>query len=161
MNTKAKKRQKLCLSCDASVDVDVIVCPYCGADLTQAKENLDEEIQNSLLYPEQNISPLYPSQYPENSYSEESSQNEESEIHESEEKMPVSQFNFSAVLPIFLFSLGVMLFTLGLFVLVFSTNGQAILKWNAKYWFLYILLSIPFVIFGYKSLDHLEDTQEN
>lgn len=154
MSTHAKKRQKLCLSCDASVDIDVIVCPYCGADLTQAKENMNEEPRESLLYSEQNISSLYPPPYQEKKLYEESFEPEQT----SDVEKPTSQnLKSLAILPIFFVSLGMMLFTLGLFILVFSTNGQAILKWNAKYWFLYILFSVPLMVFGYKSLDRLDE----
>ena len=30
---KTKKRQKLCYNCEGEVDLDVIVCPFCAADL--------------------------------------------------------------------------------------------------------------------------------
>lgn len=34
---KPKKRQKLCCNCDGEIDLDVIVCPYCAADLREEK----------------------------------------------------------------------------------------------------------------------------
>lgn len=34
---KPKKRQKLCYNCEGEVDLDVIVCPFCAADLRSEK----------------------------------------------------------------------------------------------------------------------------
>ena len=42
---KPKKRQKLCQNCEGEIDVDVIVCPFCAADLREER-------------PEQKVSPI-------------------------------------------------------------------------------------------------------
>lgn len=34
---KPKKRQKLCHNCEGSIDIDVIVCPFCAADLREER----------------------------------------------------------------------------------------------------------------------------
>lgn len=154
MSNNVKKRQKLCLNCDASIDIDVIVCPYCGADLTESKEQEFDSIDESPFDPaeyNENISSLYPPPHQSQKFEPEKTPEEPQFSEEEEKSKPL------LILPIFLVSMGAMLLALGLFILVFSTNGAAILKWNAKYWFVYLALSIPFLVLGVKSLNRLEE----
>ena len=37
-----KKKTKLCGSCDGMVDLDVIICPYCGSDVLEILEDREE-----------------------------------------------------------------------------------------------------------------------
>lgn len=150
---KTKKRQKLCYNCEGEVDLDVIVCPFCAADLREEKpeqplssyttsnafRNLDTE--NS-LYP-----PAYAPRVREEPEEQEAPQIA-SEYPDEEQK--------SAVGPTILLTLAAQAFLLGLFLLIFSSNGHLTLKWDARLWYLYIVASIPLFIFGVKSINKLE-----
>lgn len=142
---KPKKRQKLCHNCEGGIDVDVIVCPFCAADL---REERPEEGATPYLPPmkdgfvnQQVSKSLYTPQ-------KEASEEKAAEIPQ-EAKTP------SVFVPTILFTLGVQLFLFGLLVLLFSHKGAVVLKWDARYWFCYILASIPLLIFGYRSLSKL------
>ena len=39
---KPKKRQKLCHHCEGEVDLDVIVCPFCAADLREERRRTEK-----------------------------------------------------------------------------------------------------------------------
>ena len=56
---------------------------------------------------------------------------------------------------VLLLTIGVQLLLLGFLLVLLSHNGVLILKWDARLWFLYIFASIPFLVFGYRSLAKL------
>ena len=128
---KPKKRQKLCHNCEGEIDLDVIVCPYCAADL-----RIEKPIQQRAL-PPINPPPLY-------------SQAQEAE-ESAQENALLPQAN-STVVSHMLLAFGAQLFMLGLLLLLFSHHGALILKLNARYWLFYIVASLPLLIFGYRSL---------
>ena len=41
------QNHKLCFHCNAEVDVDVIVCPFCGVDLMHEKHFMEDEYEDS------------------------------------------------------------------------------------------------------------------
>jgi hypothetical protein len=188
-----QKRTKMCTCCDGFVDLDVIVCPYCGSDLSVSVKPLKkEEVSLGSQYRkkmsvEETLSSLYPPPYnpkhiPEpdimkNSPEDQSINNSrrfnfmdeeknnalekdqgskvsESKLQESkiQENSSFSSFRF---LPILLFSLGVNVILLGLYLLIFSTNGEIFIRWNAAVWYVYLLVGVPCVAFGYKMLSKL------
>ncbi|MEN9654207.1 MAG: hypothetical protein RL235_319 [Chlamydiota bacterium] len=148
---KPKKRQKLCHNCEGEIDVDVIVCPFCAADLReekpeqkQAPADFDVSARN-----QRTMQSLYPSSPP---------------LSEPVDIAPRAHENFATddavetpnvFTPTILFTVGVQLFLFGLLMLLFSHKGVIILKWNASHWFLYITASLPFLAFGYRALSKL------
>lgn len=146
---KPKKRQKLCHNCDGEIDIDVIVCPFCAADLREEK-------------PEQRYSSYIT--HVDQSYQGEPLHREsiEAAADEFAEEGPSVPFNdgdesgkASSFLPTVLFTLGTQLCVLSLLMLLFSHKGVVILKWDARYWFVYLLISVPFLSFGYRAIKRL------
>ncbi|HEX2582918.1 MAG TPA: hypothetical protein VHL30_02250 [Chlamydiales bacterium] len=161
---KPKKRQKLCYNCEGEVDLDVIVCPFCAADLREEKPEL---ARNSFspsitsvkhLNGENSLYPYGRSIPPEESASEGM---DEMRIADAEERdsgvdsLGGEQPAKSTLSALLLVALGVQLFLLGLLLVLFSDRGIVILKWDASLWFLYIFASIPFLLFGYRLLNKL------
>lgn len=155
---KPKKRQKLCSNCDGEIDLDVIVCPYCAADLREEKPE-----QQRAAYTMANTHPLsggqqmseslYPPPYgaaPEPSEVAPVAEAAVSAIPAA--NVAVEEKMSQAVGSIVLFTIGSQLFVLGLLLVLFSQNGSVVLKWDARLWFLYIFASFPFLIFGYRAL---------
>ena len=63
-----KKRNKLCGSCDGIVDLDVIICPYCGSDVLEVLEDPYEKEKYATdgkkkLSPDETMTSLYPPPY--------------------------------------------------------------------------------------------------
>ena len=145
---KLKKRQKLCSNCEGDIDLDVIVCPYCAADLREERPERTTPMQ-------QMSHSLYPPPYPI----------KEEKVEEPlpltpaslllEDAPPPKESIAAAALPILLFALGAMLFLLGLLLVLFSHDGQVVLKWDARLWFLYLFASVPFLVFGYRAISKL------
>jgi hypothetical protein len=145
---KPKKRQKLCCHCEGEVDLDVIVCPYCAADLREEKpEQLNPPYNPSVrsLNAEKAASQsLYPSSIPEEA--------EPAAILEESAAPDRSQ---NIIGPLLLLTLGAQLLILGLLMALFSHKGSLVLKWDARMWFFYIIASGPLLFFGYRSASKL------
>lgn len=153
---KPKKRQKMCHNCDGEIDIDVIVCPFCAADLREEKPEQGRssfgpvvktfgqgDSASQSLYP-----PPYTPKLSEAALEEEPTPEEPKE--EQKEERPANAFAATA-----LFTMGVQLFLLGLLMLLFSHKGMVVLRWDATYWFIYCLLGIPLLYFGYRALAKL------
>ena len=158
---KPKKRQKLCHNCEGEIDIDVIVCPFCAADLREEKPEQKFSSYVSNMHPShatQTVHPLYPKAIereevvPRQEFRQELRQEEE-EPEEMREVLEEERSNIFA--PTILFTLGVQLFIFGLLMLLFSHKGVVMLKWDARFWFCYCFVSIPFLVFGYKTLSKL------
>ncbi len=160
---------KMCPSCDGSISMDAIFCPYCGSNVFEKNENLPdqktEDDVKSLSY-EETLSSLYPPPYKPKAiqtatskYYEQDNdvEKDEDENQEKLEKESVSEANEkNALIPTALFWTGINILVFSILLLVFSQNGVLYLKWNAKFWFLYSLISIPLVYFGFKGLKQLD-----
>ncbi|MBF8263877.1 MAG: hypothetical protein HW387_1542 [Parachlamydiales bacterium] len=154
---KPKKRQKLCCNCDGEIDLDVIVCPFCAADLREEKPEQQRTSPTSgnvrpLSGGQQMSESLYPPPYSSHEPSETAPPAEPAAPPSSaiEEEKPDRMIG-----SILLFSVGVQLFVLGLMLVLFSYHGSVVLKWDARLWFLYVFASIPLLILGYRSLSKL------
>jgi len=149
---KPKKRQKLCHNCEGEIDLDVIVCPFCAADLREEKPE-----QGRSSYPshsqfsqdKQTAQSLYPSSFP---IKQPDPLPDEAPHREAAAEEESAKNHFG---PTILFTLGVQLVVLGLLMLLFSHKGMVVLKWNASWWFLYCLGGAPFLYFGYKAISKL------
>jgi hypothetical protein len=151
---KTKKRQKMCYNCEGEIDLDVIVCPFCAADLREEKpEQQTPTYHHSVHLKNLNTQQsLYPSQQAQ------IKERVEEEVQEEEEPNPAveeEEAPTNTILPIVLMTLGSQLFLFGLLILLFSKNGEMTLKWSAEFWWLYTLASLPFLIFGYKAINKL------
>lgn len=134
---KPKKRQKLCHNCEGEIDLDVIVCPFCAADLREEKPEQRYSSSYVTQRKEQPAQPLYPSQ---------------------EEAIPTAQEEEKQVNPIYpiaFFTIGVQLCVFSLLMLLFSHQGEVILKWDARFWFFYFFASVPFLVLGGKYLSKI------
>jgi hypothetical protein len=154
---KPKKRQKLCYNCEGEVDLDVIVCPFCAADLRAEKPELQRSSFSPAvssvkqLYTEQS---LYPPTYSEPTHQTFHRPVEQVAEMPQEETIEPSAYR-SMLGPIALLTCGMHLFTLALALLFLSDHGILLLKWDARFWILYLLASVPLLVFGYKSLTKL------
>jgi hypothetical protein len=162
---KTVKRQKLCYNCDGDIDLDVIVCPFCAADLREEKPELKEASPKSYMMRQMSHS-LYPPPYPIREEEPSKPLQElpterpapiiRASVEEGlEDDLEPSERVATVVGPVLLFTLGVMLSLLGLLLVLCSQNGQVVLKWDASLWFLYLFASVPFLIFGYRAISKL------
>lgn len=139
----------MCYNCEGEVDLDVIVCPYCAADLREEKPEQNRSSFNAAASSKNREAQesLYPSHFKSEPEPEEPTA---TTIH-----APAEEEGKGIFAPTALLALGVQLFVFGVLLSFFSQKGYMLLKWDARLWFLYIFASIPFLIFGYKSLSKM------
>ena len=149
---KAKKRQKLCHHCEGEVDLDVIVCPFCAADLREERPEQPRFIPTPTLSKSLPAHSLYPPLM-----SETKSEPSESQIKSANPQIQKNFFSIKSITyGMVLFALGSQLLFLTIALLLFSHHGTLLLQFNAKFWPLCLLLSIPLLVFGYR-LTNLDD----
>jgi hypothetical protein len=148
---KPKKRQKLCYNCEGEVDLDVIVCPFCAADLRAERG----DVQRAPFAA--SVKPMNGEPYPPPSHLEAAVRLGTEEAALPAESAPTSSPTDlkKTVLATSLFTVGVQLLLLGLLLLVLQTERTVILKWDASLWFLYIFASVPPLVFGYRAITRL------
>ncbi|HSX10978.1 MAG TPA: hypothetical protein VLF94_04610 [Chlamydiales bacterium] len=151
---KPKKRQKMCYNCEGEIDLDVIVCPFCAADLREEKP----EQQSASYSPAAAVKNLNTQQslYPPHYAPKASQPPQEATLAEEPQMAPMEPEESKNIFgPTILMTLGTQLLLFGLLMLLFASKGTMILKWDARFWFLYIFASVPLLIFGYKSVSKL------
>lgn len=144
----------MCYNCEGEIDLDVIVCPFCAADLREEKP----EQQRPTYNPTASVKNLNTQQslYPPH-YAAKAPAQEEAVAGDPQQMAPAlpEEEAKSIFGPMTLLTLGAQLLLFGILLFLFSNKGIMILKWDARLWFLYIFASIPLLIFGYKSLSKL------
>jgi hypothetical protein len=140
----ANQKKRLCWNCDGTVDVHLSHCTYCGAELLRDQEPLDQMPQD---------------EEEEAIFDEEESPFSNDEEEEEEEHEPARVRQRSLTLPFMLMVPGTLLGLFGLMVWLFSHDGALELRWDASYWYIYVLLSLPLLVFGWRALGR-DDPQE-
>jgi hypothetical protein len=155
----ASKRKKMCWNCDGSVSFDSAYCPYCGNDLSQggeaaqpAKEQKSDDSLASLYKPPYSAKNSDTSSRKQHAYVEEMASHDVFQADHEESEPPALTETDAGIWPLLFLSIGATLLTLGLLLFFFSENGRVVLEWNAHYWFLYCLVSVPMLMMGYKFL---------
>jgi len=147
---KTQNRQKICYNCNAQVDLDVIVCPYCGTDLLEEFDSdykSEEDIDNKALSYKQTIASLYPPPY-QMKDEESAESNEDYEEMEEEDQEKNSDSVAAAILTMSLSLIG---FSLILFF--FSNGGEITLSINHKHLIILLLISIPALLWSWRNLE--------
>lgn len=151
MNAKLKK--KMCWNCDATLASHEEHCSLCG--VYQNSESMGEsEVQNNLYAPPYKSSSLKEAvqqNIPNSPYSF----TKDEEVTEPESK-EVEALN-DPLLPTMLLIGGSVLFIFSLALYLFSHNGILTLQWNAKMWFIYTILGMGMLIFGWYKSTHLSE----
>ncbi|MBA3815778.1 MAG: hypothetical protein H0X29_04515 [Parachlamydiaceae bacterium] len=153
------QKKKLCWNCEGNVSLADETCPYCGVSVIPA--SLDGpshshsppyqmgEVQESAI-------PLPP--YNSGQKNELASEGIEEEV-KGEQDLSVNEFK-NILLSLLLLLAGSMFFLFGLTLVLFSHNGVFTLQWDGSFWFIYSLLSIPLLFFGWRALLKLDSDAE-
>ncbi len=160
---KPSDRQKMCPNCDGRVAYDANLCPYCGTE--QAPQEPDSQMplfRNQTL--QDSLTTLYTPPYAQKAQAayqqEEAPAKKKSELfrevkapstmHVQAQNETAEQESTNPLFPILLLSLGSNFFLLGLIQFFFSKGGFLRLEWDASYWFIYALISLPLLFLGFK-----------
>lgn len=158
-NITSSKKTKLCWNCEGVVERSSENCIYCGVYLHPEEEDLIDEIGDEV-----DTSPLYMPSQEEDESGETSAASEEErilyeEIHSEHETKNASSEDIRGVILPLVFLLAGSVFLLFSFILYFfSKDGLFVLKWNANYWFIYLLIGIPLLYIGWRTLQYYEES---
>ncbi len=162
MSTKTKK--KLCWNCEGDVLVTATQCPFCGVSLEVAAMDNQKENQKS----KDPFAPPYKlvtnSSIPSSPYSPATAP-QEKKSEESEEETP-SSHNYPSdpkniVLSLAFLLIGAAFAIFGLVLWLFADQtGHLNLRWNAHYWFVYVLISAPLLYLGWKAAQRENDEEK-
>lgn len=153
MNATLKK--KLCWNCEGRVGLEEQNCPFCAVYLGPAPNDAGER-KDDLLAPPYKIVESHES---ENTLATPYAINEPEtvKIAEMQTEVTTQESDIQNVaLPLTFLSGGLVFLLFGLILCLFSSNGVFTLTWNGSYWYLYFAVGAPLLLFGWKSLQHLD-----
>jgi hypothetical protein len=177
---KAVDRQKICSNCDGRIAIEAEACPYCGSACAAVQEMTTPAPLFDHQAIQESLTSLYTPPYSNKSAATMKQDKEKhkakpvtKESHENQLNASLGKFNYSSGTPAIeteeiveeKSSFGPLLFLLlggnfliiGLLQFFFSENGILRLQWESKYWFVYCLIAMPLVYFGYKKANQCKE----
>jgi hypothetical protein len=171
-----KRLMKLCAHCEGRIELDAVSCHFCGRNISDKMTSEDEKVVEDVdakgqsLSPQETLASLYPPPYRPKVYedfedeveeeteeSEEEEETDETEVFQEKEiKKEKGKIPKDFIIIIGCLGVGLNLFLLSLFLIVFSSNGELILQWDAKKWFIYFFVSLPLMVFGWHKLNKIK-----
>lgn len=156
-------KQKLCWNCEGSVATHIENCPYCGVYLSP--EEVEKTSSFSMLKPPYPFSFSEDENVPKAPYAPSPEEKQEEELENSllepAKKLQTEQI-LDALIPLVALTSGVVFLLFALALYLFSADGVLTLRWNADYWYIYILIALPCLLLGMKSLFKIsEETSQN
>lgn len=154
-------KKRLCWNCEGNVSLSEETCPYCGvsvipASLDGTNHGLTPPYQMGAA--KENLVPRSPyalnAETPTVKAEEDVKEISTEELEDSD--VPVDEFK-NILLALLLLLAGSMFFLFGLTLALFSRNGVFTLQWDSSYWFLYSILSMPLLFFGWRALLKLDE----
>ena len=149
-----KDKKKLCSQCEGSIPYQLTQCPFCGYE---QQDKSSSEVLSDTLDRNRGLSSLYHPPYLSQSIgevrkdkTEHISFPKEQESEQSNDKE--NELAKKEVIVILLLAIGGQFMLLGCILLLFSVDGIVTLQWKSKYWYIYCLFSVPFLILGFKLL---------
>lgn len=140
------------------------VCPYCGVSVVPATlENVSASFSPSYRMggePQDNGIPR--SLYATHTEAEQTEQEEvlmagDEAVQAIDENQPaIDQFQRMFFATILLLS-GSVFFLFGVILWLFSEDGMLTLRWDSTFWFIYAVLALPLLFFGWRYLSQIED----
>lgn len=161
MTTRPKK--KMCWNCEGNVNLTDEMCPYCGVAVSQI--SLDSKEDNQSLQTSSSYRLAKPSSnynIPSSPYGIKETGVPKEAQNEPEEQPPVDlsepeNQSKTIVVTMALMMAGGVFFLFGWVLLLFAQNGYLTLRWNESLWYIYILLALPMLYFGYRNLQYLKE----
>lgn len=160
MNARPKK--KLCWNCEGNVSLKAETCPFCGVSVVGLSSDISPVTPTppyKLVNPAHESSiPVSPFAVAEEGVAEEGENEADDQLPESEaEAVDADDDSKHVVLVLTLLLAGSLFFIFGFALLLFSEEGYLSLHWSSGYWFIYLLLALPMLFFGFRFLHALPD----
>lgn len=144
-------KTKLCWNCEGNVSLADENCPYCGVGVQSA---LLQGYQENFTPPYRLGSQQRSETIPESPFK--SKATEEVEEESQEETEAAAEFKKFLITMSLMLS-GSVFLIFGVVLALFSKGGVFTLQWNSTYWYAYLILALPLLLFGWNSLQRLDD----
>lgn len=139
-------KQKMCWQCEGNVGFNEDNCPYCGVYLHP------DEIQTP-KDDDHTFSPPYRLPIADEQH--------EQEKEEAAVIAPCTQSSFADFLkPLLTILLGSTLSIFAIILYLFNHNGVFTLQWNADIWYAYLIVSLPLLWYGWRSMPAADSSEE-
>lgn len=144
----AEQRQKLCWNCEGNISFQEENCPFCAVYVGP----IGQEIKNSPFRNNHAKNKDIPaSPYAKEEVKEEAAVEEDS-------VSPAAFFTQESLfMPLVFLPAGSILLLFSIYMVLFSENGRLTLQWNADYWYIYFLLSLPMLGCGWWFLQGMRE----
>lgn len=147
-------KTKLCWNCEGSVSRSAENCPYCAVYLSPENDDPQEESAFKAPYkPEREKATL---EVPKAPYipGDDGLKEEAEDGGGKESVLPSSLSLFqSTFIPLIFLTTGLIFLFFSAMLLLFSENGKLNLQWDGESWYLYAMLALPMLFFGWRFLD--------
>lgn len=162
MNARPKK--KICWNCEGNVSVKAETCPYCGVSVAGLSSDISPETPIApyrLVNPAQEspipVSPYLDEEDAKASYEDEDEDSNDELVGAASDSSHGEDDSKKVVLVLTLLLGGSIFLVFGFALLLFSSDGYLSLHWDASYWFIYLLLALPMLFFGFRKLNVISD----
>lgn len=147
-------RKRLCWNCEGSVSLAEETCPFCGVSVVPAfLEGAGAEFAPPYSSHAETDYGVPKSPY---GFHEEKDNLEAQQPKEADEAEPAMDEFKQVTLSLVFLLCGSVFFLFSLALGLFSHNGVFTLQWDANYWFIYTILAVPLLFFGWRSLMKLD-----
>ncbi len=156
------QKKRLCWNCEGAVATNAETCPYCGVTVVPASlENVSTGFAPSYrVGTADDDLTIFRSPYATQKINEENepitTQSDQVAVKELDEQQPAYDEFQRALWATMLLLTGSVFFLFSLALMLFSHNGVFTLKWDGSIWFIYMGVSLPLLIFGWRYLSQLE-----
>lgn len=150
------EKQKMCWSCEGNIPFSAETCPFCGAVLNPHRSQeqaatpsyTDYKSPYRLARPEEaEAIPIAPITKPD------AQAQDDEELSQGQAK--------KIMMTLGSLSVGLVFLIFGLVLFLFSgSDGMLVLKWDAHYWYIYLIIGVPLLIVGWRTLGHIVDAEE-
>lgn len=149
-------KTKLCWNCEGNVSRTIENCPYCGVYLSPEPSDEKEETA-SVIKPHYSPEQVQkPHDIPKAPYTPRESSHKPQvleKVLETDQKDPPTDLLKNVFIPLFLLSTGTIALIFAILLLLFSSKGKLLLEWDADSWYIYAILALPLLAFGWKLLE--------
>jgi hypothetical protein len=156
-------KKKLCWNCEGRVPQNEENCSFCGVylngtlDIKKRRRDDEEDIHDQDAAPSL-VKPLHQPPYtPEGN-------TENAPIEAKKTESFLEKFRLGPLkkdfLSLLMLVVGSIFFLFSFILLFFSHEGHLTLQWNGSYWFIYMIVSVPLLVLGWRFLDQIHDNDQ-
>jgi hypothetical protein len=161
---KATTKKRLCWNCEGNVPLNLENCPYCSVYLNPSSRDDSKDEEEDLAPPYRLVTSSEDQKVPASPFSNLEPENPKDENIKATGNIADASATLNDVkivaMPLTLLLAGSIFFLFSLLMLLFSERGLLTLQWNGSYWYVYLIIALPMLFFGWKSLRNVDEEND-